>query len=157
MVFGARHSLYVYFSCFHSFKWLQLCPNLCVPMDFSLPGSSVHGILQARILEWVAMPSSRGSSWPRDRTHVSMSPALAGEFFTTSATWEAPYVFIKGGNWDTEADMCKGRTIWRDTRRRWPWANWGERPFGLFLHSLRRNQPWRHLDFGFLASRIVRP
>ena len=111
MVFGARHSLYVYFSCFHSFKSLQLCPNLCVPMDFSLPGSFVHGILQARILEWVAMPSSRGSSKPRDQTHVSMSPALAGEFFTTSATWEAPYVLIKGENWDTEADMCKGRTI----------------------------------------------
>ena len=40
-------------------------------MDYSLPGSSVHGILQARILEWVAMPSSRGSSQPRDWTHVS--------------------------------------------------------------------------------------
>ena len=38
------------------------CPTLCDPMDYSLPGSSVHGILQARILEWVAMPSSRGSS-----------------------------------------------------------------------------------------------
>ena len=41
------------------------------PMDCSPPGSSVHGILQARILEWVAMPSSRGSSWPRDRTCIS--------------------------------------------------------------------------------------
>ena len=41
------------------------------PMDCSLPGSSVHGILQARVLEWVAMPSSRGSFWPRDRTQVS--------------------------------------------------------------------------------------
>ena len=40
-------------------------------MDCSLPGSSVHGILQARLLEWVALPSSRGSSWPRDSTHVS--------------------------------------------------------------------------------------
>ena len=44
----------------------QLCPALCDPMDCSLPASSVHGILQARILEWVAMPSSRGSSPPRD-------------------------------------------------------------------------------------------
>ena len=52
-------------------KLLQLCPTLCNPMDCRLPGSSVHGILQARILEWVAMPSSRGSSWPRDRTHIS--------------------------------------------------------------------------------------
>ena len=41
------------------------------PMDCSLPGSSVHGIVQARILEWVSMPSSRGSSRPRDRTWVS--------------------------------------------------------------------------------------
>ena len=52
-------------------KSLQSCPTLCNPIDCSLPGSSVHGILQARILEWVAMPSSRGSSQPRDRTHIS--------------------------------------------------------------------------------------
>ena len=43
-------------------KSLQLCPTLCDPMDCSPPGASVYGILQARILEWVAMPSSRGSS-----------------------------------------------------------------------------------------------
>ena len=49
------------------------------PMDYSPPGSSVHGILQARILEWVAMPSYRGSSQPRDRTQVSR---IAGGFFT---------------------------------------------------------------------------
>ena len=50
---------------------LQSCPTLCNPMDCILPGSSVHGILQARILEWVVMPSSRGSSQPRDGTRVS--------------------------------------------------------------------------------------
>ena len=61
--------------------------TLCDPMDCSLPGSSVHGIFSARILEWVAISSSRGSSWPR--TEPS-SAALAGRFFTTSATWEAP-------------------------------------------------------------------
>ena len=49
------------------------------PMDCSPPGSSVHGILQARILEWVAIPFSRGSSWPRDWTCVS---CIAGRFFT---------------------------------------------------------------------------
>ena len=49
-------------------KSLQLGPTLCDLMDCSLPGSSVHGILQARILEWVAVPSSRGSSPPRDQT-----------------------------------------------------------------------------------------
>ena len=47
------------------------CLTRCDPMDYSPPGSSVHGILQARILEWVAIFSSRGSSQPRDRTCVS--------------------------------------------------------------------------------------
>ena len=61
----------------------QSCPTLCGPMDCSPPGSSVHGILQARILEWVVMPSSRGSFQPRDRTQVSR---IAGGFFTAWAT-----------------------------------------------------------------------
>ena len=52
-------------------KSLQLCLTLCDPMDYSLPGSSVHAILQARILEWVAVSFSRGSSQPRDQTCVS--------------------------------------------------------------------------------------
>ena len=65
------------------------CVWLCDPMNYSLPGFSVHEILQTRILEWVAIPFSRGSSWPRDQTHISMSPALAGGLFTTSAPWEA--------------------------------------------------------------------
>ena len=49
----------------------QLCLTVCDPTDCNLPGSSVHGILQARIVKWVAMPSSRGSSRPRDQTQVS--------------------------------------------------------------------------------------
>ena len=49
-----------------SAKPLQLCLTLCIPMHCSPPGFSIHGILQARKLEWVAMPSSRGSSWPRN-------------------------------------------------------------------------------------------
>ena len=57
----------------------QSCLTLCDPKDYSLPGSSVHGILQARVLEWVAMLSSRGSSQPRNQTQVSHS---AGRFFT---------------------------------------------------------------------------
>jgi len=56
---------------------------------YSLPGSSVQGIIQARIPELVAISSSRGSSQPRDQTQVSLSPALAGGLFTTRATWEA--------------------------------------------------------------------
>ena len=54
----------------------QSCPTICDPMDCSPPGSSVHGILLARILEWVANDSSRGFSQPRDRTHVSRSSCI---------------------------------------------------------------------------------
>ena len=57
----------------------QSCPTLCDPMDCSPPGSTVHGVLQARILEWIAFPFSRGSSQPRDRTQVSR---IADGFFT---------------------------------------------------------------------------
>ena len=59
----------------------QLCPTLCDPVDCSPPGSSVHGILQARILEWVAISFSRGSSGPRDQTQVSQ---IAGRGFNLS-------------------------------------------------------------------------
>ena len=58
----------------------QSCLTLCDPMDMSLPGSSVHGILQARLLEWVVIPFFRGSSWSRDQNCVS---CIAGWFFTT--------------------------------------------------------------------------
>ena len=59
-------------------------------MDCNLPGSSVHGILQARILDWAATPFLRGSSWPRDRTWVT---CIVGRFFTiwaNRATWHPP-------------------------------------------------------------------
>ena len=59
-------------------KPFQLCPSLCDPMDGSPPASTVPGILQARVLEGVAMPSSRGSSRPRDRTHVSYVSCISG-------------------------------------------------------------------------------
>ena len=70
-------------------KSLQSCPSLCDPVDCSPPGSSVHGTLQATILEWVVMPCSRGSSQPRIEPTSLVSPVLAGGVFTTSATWEA--------------------------------------------------------------------
>ena len=65
----------------------QSCLILCDPVDCSPPGSSVHGICQARTLEWVAIPFSRGSSWPRDRTPVSH---IVGRCFTVWATGELP-------------------------------------------------------------------
>ena len=54
----------------------QSCLILCHPINCSLPGSSIHGILLARILEWVAISFSRGSSWPRDQTHISCIPCI---------------------------------------------------------------------------------
>ena len=63
----------------------QSCLTLCDQMDCSLPGSSVHGVIQARIMEWVAISFSRGSSWPRDWTQVS---CIVGRHFTIWATRE---------------------------------------------------------------------
>ena len=65
----------------------QSCPTLYDPMDCSPPGSCVHWILQARILEWVAISSFRGFFWPRIESTSLASPALAGRFFTTVGTW----------------------------------------------------------------------
>ena len=83
----------------------QFCPTLRNVMDYSLPGSSVHGILQIRILEWIAMPSSRGSSWPRDWTSISMSPALAGGCFTVWApgTYNELWSYVKN---NIKRDIC---------------------------------------------------
>ena len=78
-------------SVYESLLVMQSCPALCDPMDCSLTGFSVHGILQARILQWVAISFSRGSSQPRDRIWVS---CIAGRFFTIWAT-EKPLVFYK--------------------------------------------------------------
>ena len=61
-------------------KSRKLVPLLCDPVDYCPPGSSVHRILQARTLEWVAMPSSRGPSRLRDQTRISL---VAGRFFTS--------------------------------------------------------------------------
>ena len=63
----------------------QSCPTLCDPVDCRPPGSSVHGILQARILEWIAISFSRGFSWSRDRTHFS---CIAGRCFNLWAPRE---------------------------------------------------------------------
>ena len=69
-------------------KSLQSCRTLCDPMNCQ-PGSSVHGILQVRVLEWDAMPSFRGSSKPWIKPASLMAPALSSSFFIISATWEA--------------------------------------------------------------------
>ena len=79
----------------------QSCPTLCDPMDCSLPGSSVHGIFQAIVLEWIAISFSRGSSQPRDRTRVSrivdrrFTSELPGKsFFTVRAVIYFKFAFL---------------------------------------------------------------
>ena len=94
-------------------KVIQSCPTLCDPMNFI-----VHGILQARILEWVAFPFSRGSSQPRDWTQVS---CIAGEFFTSWATREAQLLLwslklkmisiLKTETWPPTVAKIAGRNI----------------------------------------------
>ena len=79
---------------------LQSCVSLCDPMNCSPEGSSVHGILQARILKWVAISSSKGSSQPKDWTHVSYVSCSGRGFFTTSATWKPHrYRYISSVQW----------------------------------------------------------
>ena len=81
-------------------RLLQSCLTLCNPMDYSLPGSSVHGISQARILEWVAVSSSRGTFQPRNQTCVSYVSCIDRQvfsffcvfFLTISTTQEAPFL-----------------------------------------------------------------
>ena len=92
---------------FLSAELFQSYPILCDTMDCNSPDSSVRGSLQARILEWVAMPSSRGSSRPKDQTYVSyISSTGWGVFFTTSATREASSLSL-------DAFMFKGASLSR--------------------------------------------
>ena len=88
--------------CLLHWKWrerevTQLCPTVFNPIDYSLPCSSIHGIFQATVLEWVAISFSRGSSRPRDWTWVS---CIVGRRFTISATreillrWQADFFFL---------------------------------------------------------------
>ena len=83
-------------------KSLQSCPALCDPMDCSPLSSSVQGILQARILEWVAISSFRGYSWPKDRICISCGSCIGGRFFTTETmgrTNKNPIIVFSGNGW----------------------------------------------------------
>ena len=97
----------VFSSCVVCAKSLQPCPTFCNPMNCSPPGSSVREISQARILEWAVMPSSRGSSQPRDRTASPVAPALQADssplshqeahlFITSKLKSETSYLRLQG-------------------------------------------------------------
>ena len=83
------HSLCLLCYVLSLFSHIQLCNSI----DWSLLGSSVHGIFQARTLEWVATLFSGGSSWPRDWTHVSYVPTLPGGFFITGTPGKPPTTY----------------------------------------------------------------
>ena len=99
----------------YSFMWVhaQSCPTLCEPKDCSLPGSSVHGILQARILEWVAISFSRGSSQPRDWARVSWSGRQIPYHCTT---WEAHGSPIPHREYNEEPPAAQ---LWKMRRGSW--------------------------------------
>ena len=86
--FISKCKIFCYMNVVAASQSLQSCLTLGDPMDCSWPGCSVPGLLQARILGWVAMPSSRGSSQPRDQIPVSCT---AGRFFTTNTTQKSPH------------------------------------------------------------------
>ena len=90
---------------------IQSCPTLCNPMNCSPPGSSVHDILPARILEWIASPFWEGFSWPRDWTQVA---CISGRFFTIWTTREAPvHRWVTGRKKQGPSPTpCSSRKMW---------------------------------------------
>ena len=102
----------------------QSSPTLWNPLDCSPPGSSAHGISQARIVEWVATASSRGSSWPRDWTHISWISYTAGEFFTAEPSGKPLYNFIP------RAEPWPGRTLLK------LYLLWGLQSSVIFSYSI---------------------
>ena len=99
----------------------SVCPTLSDPMDWSLPGSSVHGIIQARILEWVAIPFSRGWSWPKDQTQVSHIAVILYRITFNVHELNAPIERHRLGEWmkKTSSICCLQETHLRvkDTKR----------------------------------------
>ena len=88
---------------------------LCNPMHCSLPGSPVHEVFQARILQWVAISFSMGSSWPRDQTHVSSVSCIAGGFFTCWAIKEEiHYKYNQKLKSDFQKKLIQGRNLEED-------------------------------------------
>ena len=79
----------------------------------SLPGSSIHGIFQARILEWIAISCSRGSSWFRDRTSVSCISCIGSHVLYHCTTWEAPV-----NDYNNKRKRCE----WNEQLDPWPWG-----------------------------------
>ena len=84
---------------------LQLCLTICDPMNYSPPGFSIHGTPKARLLEWISMPFSRGSSWPRAWTLISF---ITGRSSTNGATGEALLLCFRSPDMRCWQALCKG-------------------------------------------------
>ena len=119
----------------------QMCPTPCDPMDCSPPGSSVHEIFQGRIMEWVAISFSRGSSWPRDQTWVSCTTS---RFFTTQATREAQISLYYFPNFLQALEVIISSSFYHWGHWKWKWSH-SVMSDSLRLHGLYPTRllcPW---------------
>ena len=118
----------------------QSCLTVCNPMDCSPPGSSVHGILQTRILEWVATPFSRGCSWLRSQTLFS---CIAGRFFTIWALGK-PWIRIRYTNYPNTV-LGPGnknlKVFWEDKPRS-----------GTMASGSRHQEFWKHFIYYLITT-----
>ena len=139
--------------CAHS------CLTLCNPMDCNPLGSSLCGILQERILVWVAIPFSKGSSWPRDQILVSCTGSWILNHW---ATWEAPLLVLVMGNWDwsmDEATWSESRSVVSDSL--WPhvpystWNSLGQNTGVGSLSFLQGIFPTQGWNPGLLCCRCI--
>ena len=111
-------------------------------MDCSPPGSSVHRIFQARILQWVAMTSSRGSSWPRDLTRITFISCIADRFITAEPP-EKSFCFIALNSTLSISEVCLYYTIGLWKSMRFPGGTCGKEPTcQCRRHKRLRFDPW---------------
>ena len=115
-------------------KLLQLCLTLCKPMNCSLPGSFVHGILHARILSGLPFPSPEDLPNPGIKPTSLKSPALAGGFFTASATWKAYPLYVQ---FSTCRQSCVRLSVT-------PWTVAHQAPLSM---EFSRQEYWSGLPF----------
>ena len=122
----------------------QSCLTLCDPMACSPPGSSIHRIFQVRILEWVAISYSMGSSQPRERTHVSCVSCIDRQILSHCATWEAP--FTSSWLWigaSLVAQLVKNPSVVRETwARSLGWEDPLEKEMAPHSSTLAWKIPW---------------
>ena len=145
---------------------LRSCVTLCDPRDCSPPGSSVHGILQARILQWVAMPSSRGSSWPRDWSHVSASPALQVDILPTEPPGKPEFEVPEGKSSGKIYQEVKGWDLNLKSGLKYPscyWQRSSHWSYNIVKRKIERKQesdlwgythlstPWSLRTTGFVS------